>query len=248
MVIRFSDIGEALPVKSDIKGKYQTYYGTIYNYAADNYDCRKSFKILVTEFLNIMLYFLMADGDIPFDWDIDEPDDGTPDIPDDVLKRTLKQLFLTYEDINWDLEVPVKEEKPQPISASEVEEETEEEIKNSDKLEVVNRRSYIEQPLPLETDEPEESKTNENPTPKEDLFITNPKYPRLKGLDDKYPTIYTSLPEIPRRQSEISSTTKIERVSDSDLLNLFPNRFIQTRAPIMYQPFEDLTLDPDYGL
>lgn len=88
-----------------------------------------------------------------------------------------------------------------------------------------------------------------NATPKEDLFITIPKYPKVADVSSSLPNnIRVSLPLVPSKQSEISATTDVNSMSEQDLLNLFPNTFIRTRSPLMYKPRQGITLDPDYGL
>lgn len=88
-----------------------------------------------------------------------------------------------------------------------------------------------------------------NATPKEDLFITIPKYPKVADASSSLPNnIRVSLPLVPSKQSEISATTDVNNMSEEDLLNLFPNTFIRTRSPLMYKPRQGITLDPDYGL
>lgn len=88
-----------------------------------------------------------------------------------------------------------------------------------------------------------------NATPKEDLFITIPKYPKVADVSSSLPNnIRVSLPLVPSKQSEISATTDVNNMSEEDLLNLFPNTFIRTRSPLMYKPRQGITLDPDYGL
>lgn len=88
-----------------------------------------------------------------------------------------------------------------------------------------------------------------NATPKEDLFITIPKYPKVADVSSILPNnIRVSLPLVPSKQSEISATTDVNSMSEEDLLNLFPNTFIRTRSPLMYKPRQGITLDPDYGL
>lgn len=88
-----------------------------------------------------------------------------------------------------------------------------------------------------------------NATPKEDLFITIPKYPKVADISSSLPNnIRVSLPLVPSKQSEISATTDVNSMSEEDLLNLFPNTFIRTRSPLMYKPRQGITLDPDYGL
>ena len=93
------------------------------------------------------------------------------------------------------------------------------------------------------------SQLTRNATPKEDLFITIPKYPKVADVSSALPNnIRVSLPLVPSKQSEISATTDVSSMTEQDLLNLFPNTFIRTRSPLMYKPRPGITLDPDYGL
>lgn len=93
------------------------------------------------------------------------------------------------------------------------------------------------------------------PTPKEDLYLQPPKIPRMdvsKPIFTAYAdgtryAIYTSLPLIPTRQNEISTTTDFNALTDKDFLNLFPNRFIPTRAKSMYDEVDDVYYDVTLG-
>lgn len=90
--------------------------------------------------------------------------------------------------------------------------------------------------------------TEKEQTPKEDLFITVPKYPKIGNMSDLPNDIRVSLPIAPSKQCEISATTRLSDMSEADLLNLFPKQFIRTRSPLMYESRKGITLDPLYGL
>ena len=93
-------------------------------------------------------------------------------------------------------------------------------------------------------------------TPKQDLYIQSPTVPRFdyskkwlyghEGADDL--VIYTTLPEIPTRQNEISCTTDVTKMSYNELIKLFPNVVIHTRAPLMYEHIEGLDYENDIGV
>ena len=61
------------------------------------------------------------------------------------------------------------------------------------------------------------------------------------------PDIYTSYPEIPTKQNEISCTTNVDKMSAKDLCRLFPNRLIQTRAGSLYEYTPTLTYNESLG-
>lgn len=93
-------------------------------------------------------------------------------------------------------------------------------------------------------------------TPKTDLYIQPPKIPQFDytrpwlqqqdGAD--LLTIYTSLPEIPTKQCDISVTTDVTKMTDSEKMRLYPNQLIHTRAPIMYEECPGIELHPKFGL
>lgn len=96
---------------------------------------------------------------------------------------------------------------------------------------------------------------NYNETPKEDLYIQPPKYPQFDfnkpwlSMEDKGDqlVIYTTLPEIPTKQNEISVTTDPNRMTDSEFMNLYPKQFIRTRSPIMYEKQKGMDFDEELG-
>lgn len=93
-------------------------------------------------------------------------------------------------------------------------------------------------------------------TPKTDLYIQPPKIPQFDytrpwlqqqdGAD--LLTIYTSLPEIPTKQCDISVTTDVTKMTDFEKMQLYPNQVIHTRAPIMYEACKGIELHPKFGL
>lgn len=93
-------------------------------------------------------------------------------------------------------------------------------------------------------------------TPKEDLYLVSPTYPRLTtklminttsalGFPNK---MYQSFPVIPTKQSEISISTEYTKMTDRELLKLFPNNIIRTRHSCMYEKIEGVPYDNDLGL
>lgn len=236
MIIKFGDIGESFPVPSKIRGKYQRYYSDIYDFVIHNYRDRISFKLFIVELLNTVLYFLITDGEVPYDWednfnnyDINQSPDKLCIIDSDELRRTLKQLYLDVDDIDWNVQrvtpiLDIKNEDTRHLSDS-----------SGNHGYTYNSKKLI-------------ASTSLEDTPKEDLFITIPEYPRVGEFDKQFNKIRISLPKIPTKQREISCTTDVNVMSDRDLLNLFPNNFIRTRSEVMYRPRDGITMDPDYGL
>lgn len=95
-----------------------------------------------------------------------------------------------------------------------------------------------------------------SPTPKQDLYIQSPTIPQfdynkpwaagIDGADNL--VIYTTLPEIPTKQNQVSVTTDVSLMTTQELMKLYPNCIIHTRASVMYEELDGVELDPDIGL
>ena len=151
-----------------------------------------------------------------------------PVVPDDSIFDVLGSLYLNLADIEWDVV-----ESNSSIDFQETVEST--------SSMVTCKSSTMRQAAP---------------TPKEDLYIRPPMIPQFdvtkpwlqEVVNGQEYVIYTSLPVIPENQSQISVTTDISKMKSSDLLNLFPNRCIHTRAAVMYEPYGDLAFDENLGV
>lgn len=95
-----------------------------------------------------------------------------------------------------------------------------------------------------------------NPTPKEDLYLKPPTFPQFYAdkvwksgyVDGSQLVIYVTKPEIPTKQNEISCTTDVSLMTSSDLMKLFPNHIIHTRADVMYERVKGIEYDDALGL
>ena len=67
-------------------------------------------------------------------------------------------------------------------------------------------------------------------------------------IDNTEYCIYESCPAVPTKQNEISVTTDVTRMTNQDLLRLYPNQLIKTRGSAMYTPVDGLEFDRDLGL
>lgn len=107
----------------------------------------------------------------------------------------------------------------------------------------------------LTKDEQTEVLTSEA-TPEEDLYLGGRRIPRV-DFDKVYARgavngedycIYYSLPEIPEKQCDVSLTTDISLMNDSDFLRLYPNIEFCTRSLSLYRRIEGLELHPTLGV
>ena len=110
----------------------------------------------------------------------------------------------------------------------------------------------------------ESSNTHSQPTkgseetPKENLWLKPRDIPRYIPADDdawmkvrkgdKLYTILKSYPVIPTRQRDITITTEVNRMADSDIDKLYPKQFIRTRKPCMYEPLDVAYMHEQLGL
>lgn len=59
--------------------------------------------------------------------------------------------------------------------------------------------------------------------------------------------IFTTLPEIPKVQNDISITTDVAKMSTSELINLYPDHLIKVRRDEMYEHIQGFDYDEDVG-
>lgn len=208
------------------------------------------------------------------------------DIDFDDVEKGLGALFLTEDAIDWDVtpsdhfisidedNIPNKlPDRSQNTISGELDPKNtkvSDSHKQVDKLSAVSNAvsgsssplaSIINKPLQAiknaqKSEGKSQTKPSSVPTPKEDLYIQPPKYPRfdtskvwlkeMSGSDTL--VIYTTLPEVPTKQNEISVTTNLYSLTDRELMNLYPNRLIRTRSSKMYDKIEGLSYDEDLGV
>ena len=114
-----------------------------------------------------------------------------------------------------------------------------------------DNKSTASAPLPVKS-----ASAAPSETPKEDLYLRAPQYPRydtqkywlneIIGSEHFY--MHNSLPIIPEKQNDISCTTDVSMMTDKDLLKLYPNHLIRTRHAVMYEPIDGIDYDEDLGL
>lgn len=265
--IKFTDIPEKYAVPRNFRGKQCEIHSAVVTYVYDHFRNTKKYRQKVVDALNCLTFCLLNNNPPPYDWTSADPLNTMPEdmLDSDTIERGLGDLFLTDEAIEWDvsptanmeavipvLEEPqqfskgiVKEPAPAVIEPTPVQSVTQPTVKNKPLRQFKgNQRRNAE--LGLQSNKP---------TPKEDLYIQSPKYPRfdvnkiwMSATDrgDKL-VIYTTLPEIPTRQNEISVTTNLNAMTDSELMALYPNHLIHTRSPKMYERYEGIDYDEDLG-
>lgn len=228
--IKFTNISETYKVQRNVKGVLNDLHSSVITYVIAHYDGTFATKQKIVQVLNILTYAVYASEPLPFDWKKASPFEHIPDIDDDMIQEVLGDIYLTVDAIDWDIQVT---ETAQPIQGS--------------KFKPITS-------LPMTETKPKDVTIKE--TPSTDLYIQAPDIPQFdvtkpwiqKQCGSELLTIYTTLPEIPKRQRDISITTNIAKMTDEDLIRLYPNHFVRTRAPIMYTPQTNMDFDKDFGV
>lgn len=277
--IRFTDIPEKYAVPRSFKGKLGDVHSEVVIYVFNNYKNTKKYRQKVVDALNYLTYCILQSAPPAFSWTRTDPLNTMPDDIDmDDVEKELGELFLTEDAIQWDVKaadttrstdedgqpnkLPSKEEK---TISTESEGKSAKEGNKAEKLSnpvsaanVINRplKSIRELQKNAASSQKAATKPSSQLTPKEDLYIQPPKYPRfdtskvwLKQMSgDDMLVIYTTLPEIPTKQNEISVTTNLDAMTERELMNLYPNHIIRTRSARMYEEISGMSFDPDLGV
>lgn len=228
--IKFSQIPESLKYPANIKASLSTAHSNLITEASKNFIGSLKNRRELIEAINTVSYMYVSGDTIPLGWSPYRPMEGLPEVDEDVLKSTLGDLYLQETSVNFDI--------PRTVSTSDIE------------------------PTPvaqnsLRTPVVEVAKVEvANPTSKVDLYIQPPVVPKFdvhkfQEVQAEAGTrygIYTSLPLIPTKQNEISATTNVDLMQESDLRKLYPTCVIRTRSENMYAPCDGVKLHPVLGL
>ena len=239
--IKFTDISERYAIPKKYRAKQGEVHSALIHYVVKHFQNTKRYKQQVVDALNILTYSILENELPPFDWRTDDPFSNIPNLDMELVKDTVGVYYLDIDCIEWDV-TPV------------------------DILPDVNdsNLSYSAKPernlktIPKSISKPKAkvySSTSEKLTPKEDLYIQSPKYAQFDvsspwlAMEDRGDNlvIYKSLPEVPTKQNEISITTDVNKLTEAELMRLYPNHLIRTRSASMYERHQGLDYDEDLG-
>jgi len=267
--IRFTQISERYDVNRTLKGNISKTHSSIIEYVVSHFKDSKKYKQQVVDILNIITYAAYADEHLPNNWKDDDPFKNIPDIDSELISDTLGDVFLTVDAIDWDVKPTIFSEDIQTTVESPVLSSSEDSStnfiqqdstsigatispKDEQILNDLNKGKIVK---PVSQGDNIQGEVI-SPTPKQDLYIQAPNVPQFdysrpwirgrEGADNL--VIYTTLPEIPTKQNEISVTTDVSKMRYEELMHLYPNCLIRTRASVMYEPLDGVELDPDIGL
>lgn len=242
--MKFTEIPDKLKYPSNIRAKLSTLHSSVVTYVSEHFERRYDYRKKVISIMNTLSYIVVSGESIPSSWQECNPLNHIDIVEDDLCKSTLGDIYLSEKNVVWDV-IPCTNIPP-AISIAE----------STKSPYVVTSSTEKSDATRFDKSNPIKVNSVVKPTPKEDLYIRPPIIPQfdvnrpwVSGvLDGELYVIYSSLPEIPTKQNEISATTDVNKITSPELMNLYPNRFIRTRASCMYEPISGLEYDEDLGV
>ena len=225
--IHFDDIVDVLPYPSKYRAQLTVYHSKVVKYVISHYVDTSAFKTQVINLLNIISFLVITSDSFPIDWTPDNPFQiSMPQIDDRIVQSLLNKhnMYIDAKNIIWDTSWIVKS------NSSSISRPTK------------STRSVSNTSPPNASKIASSVDSIGNDTAKEDLYIQPPKIPQfdttkpwyMGTVNNETYVIFKTLPEIPTKQNQISVTTDVNRMTDDDLMRLYPTKLIQTRSAEMY--------------
>lgn len=233
MLIKFSQLIDKLHYPAMHRAVLSTAHAAVITFASEHVENRFNNRRKLVNVLNTISYKVISGEGLKNSWS--ESDPLTIDIVDeDLCKETIGDLYLKEKEIDWDIlkDYVDSNTSSDAVTVNDVVPDIPPEVSQK----VIDHIISSTSPTII------------NPTNKSDLYLKPPTIPQFDpdkiwrsgvvGVD-KF-VIYKSLPEIPTKQNEISVTTDVTKLTYNNLMNLYPNRFIPTRAECMYDKVDGL--------
>ena len=248
-MIKFTDITDKLKYPPRDRARLTTLHAKVVEYVCDNFVNSYTYRKHIANVLNTISFMVLSGDHISDSLSGQQLCEELTLIDDSECKAVIKDLYMTEKQIEWNLSATSVPSTSSPsfdhsntnISATI---STTPQSKESVKVSPIVSSPTASTSIVI------------SPTPKEDLYIRPPVVPRLDvskpwysnmGGNTRY-VIYTSKPEIPTKQNEISVSTDINKMTSTELMQLYPNRFIRTRSSVMYERLDGVDYDTDLGL
>jgi hypothetical protein len=240
-MVKFTQLPDKLIYPARIRAKLSTLHSSVITYVVSNFKNTAKYKRQVVDTLNTISVYIKNNDALPSDWSVSNPLTNLELLDSSFCEDTLGNLCIKVKDIIWDVQESETDEQISTdtvVTATTVSEDT---VTSSKVVNVKPKRNIG---------------VVVSPTPKENLYIKPPTIPQFDAskpwlqsqLNQNVYTIYESLPIIPVNQSQISVTTDVSKMTIMDMMKLYPNHFIRTRAATMYENHDGLTLDDDIGI
>lgn len=267
-----------IPAKYRTKAMYA--YDKIFEYISESYINSSVLKLMWVNAINTITYIIFQDDSFPSEWNADRPLEHLPQIDSSELRDVLGEYYLEVDSLIWD--VVLKEDTFDSTSTVSYESEelvyqdkadTTVNSSHNTRLSRVNKPLSKNKtdsiqfssiaPLTTQTSDQVDIESATKLTSMHDIML-DPGYPYFPMVDfsdywivckDEFGEefgIPRSLPIIPQRQSDITATTELNKMVDSDLMKLYPNHIMKLRSELMYNHFEGyddvLDYDDDLGV
>lgn len=256
-MIRFTQIPDKLHYPPSVKATLSTYHSSVVDYCSSHFVNTYAFRQQTVDVLNTLSYIICNQDSLPDSWSEKSPLSGLYSIDEEILRRYLTKLphgslFLSDRNIEWDVEEQQDDEtteehsfkqKVQQASDSVLEETKKYKQYSDDEVKQVAQSIFSGTSSALASD-------------KTDLYIQPPVVPQLdtshpvlsKVIEGVTYSVYPSLPLVPLKQNQISATTDVNLLTESDLIKLYPASFVRTRSSCMYEVYPGLETHPLLGV
>lgn len=243
MKFRFTELVDRYKYPLHRKSELLQYFSKLFEYGCNNFTGTKDFKRNLLNAFNVTTYWTLKFLNKDILEDAIDMSNYVGVIDDDTLKSVLGPYYIDVSDIEWDIDIVDSNYTENYDDLQEVKSSLDS-VDNS--VEIVNNSKDVI----ITTEE-----TVLNPTPLEDLSIKGPRVPffdvnsiyREGTVNGNHYVIYRSLPLIPTRQCEVTLTTEVDLMSESDLMNLYPNVKLQVRNELFNQHIDVLDYDEFIG-
>lgn len=244
MRMRFTELVDRYKYPVHKKSELVQYFSKLFEYGCSNFTGTKDFKRNLLNAFNVTTYWTLKFMNKDILEDVVDMSNYVNAIDDSALKSALGDYYISDSDIDWDIEIVnsnyVDDDKS--LNANK--------IKQSDTVD-----NSVETVDNFQRDAVTSVEAVWNPTPLEDLSIKGPPVPffdidsiyREGIVNGTHYVIYRSLPLIPTKQCEVTLTTDVNMMSESDLMNLYPNVKLQIRNELFKDPIEGLDYDESIG-
>ena len=240
-MVKFTQLPDKLVYPARIRARLSTLHSDVITYVVSNFKNTAKYKRQVVDTLNTISVYIKNNDALPSDWSVSNPLTNLELLDSSFCEDTLGNLCIKVKDIIWDVQESETDEQISTDTVVTAKTLSEDTVTSS---KVVNVKSKRDIGVVV------------SPTPKENLYIKPPTIPQFDAskpwlqsqLNQNVYTIYESLPIIPVNQSQISVTTDVSKMTIMDMMKLYPNHFIRTRAATMYENHDGLTLDDDIGI
>lgn len=240
-MVKFTQLPDKLIYPARIRAKLSTLHSDVITYVVSNFKNTAKYKRQVVDTLNTISVYIKNNDALPSDWSVSNPLTNLELLDSSFCEDTLGNLCIKVKDIIWDVQESEIDEQISTDTVVTAKTSSEDTVTSSKIVNVKPKRDIG---------------VVVSPTPKENLYIKPPTIPQFDAskpwlqsqLNQNVYTIYESLPIIPVNQSQISVTTDVSKMTIMDMMKLYPNHFIRTRAATMYENHDGLTLDDDIGI